>query len=69
MLFTFCSFKISIYFNLLVTSACSSLSKIFRKFKSGSRINGGYDALFFYAIFRNCGDGVIIKFSVSFVFL
>ena len=69
MLFTFCSFKFSIYFNFIVTSACSSLSTGFRKFMSGSRINDGYDALFFYAIFRNSGDGVIIKISVSFVLL
>ena len=50
-------------------SACSNLSTSFRKSKSGSRIEEGWDALFFIAIFLNCGVKVIIKISVIFVFL
>ena len=50
-------------------SACSSLSTSFLKSKSGSRIEEGCDALFFIAIFLNCGVKVIIKISVIFVFL
>ena len=53
MLFTYCSFKFSDSFIFTVICACFSLSTSFPESKSGSRIEQGYDALFFKAIFRN----------------
>ena len=53
MLFAYCSFKFSVSSNVIMISACSSLSTNFLKSKSGSRIEEGCDALFFIAIFRN----------------
>ena len=53
MLFTYCSFNFSVSFIFVVISACSNLSTSFLKSNSGSRIEEGYDALFFIAIFRN----------------
>ena len=50
---TFCSFRFSVSSNFIVISACSRLSTSFLKSKSGSRIEGGCDALFFIAIFCN----------------
>ena len=66
---TYCNFRFSVSSSFIVISACSSLSTSFRKSKSGSRIEEGWDALFFIAIFLNCGVKVIIKISVIFVFL
>ena len=53
MLLTYCSFRFSCSSNLMVISACFSLSTSFLKCKSGSRIEEGCDAFFFIAIFRN----------------
>ena len=44
---TYCNFRFSVFSSLIVISACSSLSTSFRKSKSGSRIEEGWDALFF----------------------
>ena len=63
MLFTYCSFNFSVYFNFVVISACSSLSTSFLKSNSGSRIEEGYDALFLLLFF------VIEMFESSLRFL
>ena len=68
-LLTYCNFRFSVSSSFIVISACSNLSTSFLKSKSGSRIEEGWDALFFIAIFLNCGVKVIIKISVIFVFL
>ena len=68
MFLTFFNFSFSVSSNFIVISACSSLSTSFLKSKSGSRIEEGFDALFFTAIFRNWGVRVIIRISVIFVF-
>ena len=65
---TYCNFRFSVSSSFIVISACSC-STCFRKSKSGSRIEEGWDALFFIAIFLNCGVKVIIRISVIFVFL
>ena len=43
---TYCNFRFSVSSSFIVISACSSLSTSFRKSKSGSRIEEGWDALF-----------------------
>ena len=66
---TYCSFRFSVSSSFIVIAACSSLSSNFLKSKSGSRIEEGWDALFFIAVFCNWCVRVIIKISVIFVFL
>ena len=51
MLLTCCSFRFFVSSNFMVISACSSLSTSFLKSKSGSRIDEGCDALFFFLLF------------------
>ena len=50
---TYCSFRFSVSSSFIVISACSNLSSSFLKSKSGSRIEKGWDALFFIALFLN----------------
>ena len=64
MLPTYCRFRLSVSSNFNVISFCSGLSTSFLKSKSGSRIEEGCDALFFLAIFCNCGVRVIKKISI-----
>ena len=68
MLLIYCNFKFSVSSNFIVISACSSLSPSFRKSISGSRIEDGYDGLFFIAFFRHCGARITIKISVILCF-
>ena len=69
MLLTYCNLKFSVSSSFIIISACSCLSTSFRKSISGSRNEDGCDALFFIAIFRNCGESVIVTIFVIFVFL
>ena len=50
---TYCNFRFSVSSSFIVISACFSLSTSFRKSRLGSRIEEGWDALFFIAIFLN----------------
>ena len=50
-LLTYFNFRFSVSSSFIVISACSSLSTSFLKSKSGSRIQEGYDALFFLPFF------------------
>ena len=52
-LLIYCNFRFSVSSSFIVISACSSLSTTFRKSRSGSRNEVGWDALFFIAIFLN----------------
>ena len=52
MLLTYCSFRFSVSSNFIVFFVCSNLSRSFPKSKSGSRIEEGCAALFFFAILQ-----------------
>ena len=69
MLFTYCNLKFSVSSSFIMISACTCLSTSFQKSISGSPNEDGCDALFFIAVFRNCGVRVILKIFVIFVFL